>query len=136
MSDVAAPAPPRRRHWTIPRAALPPLAVLTLFALAALAAPFLAPLDPARQSLLARLRPPGTTIGQVTYWLGTDELGRDLLSRIIFGARASLAVALLSVTASGAFGIALGVLAGYLRGWTEVAIMRAVDIMLSIPAIL
>jgi peptide/nickel transport system permease protein len=136
MSDVAAPALPRRRHWTIPRSALAPLVVLTLFALAAIAAPLLAPLDPARQSLLARLRPPGTTVGAVTYWLGTDELGRDLLSRIIFGARASLAVALLSVTASGAFGVALGVLAGYLRGWTEVAIMRAVDIMLSIPAIL
>src|SRR5262245_53030169 len=107
MSDVAAPAPPRRVRWTIPRAALPPLIVLALFVFAALAAPWLAPLDPARQSLLARLRPPLTTVGQVTYWLGTDELGRDLLSRTIFGARASLAVALLSVTASGAFGVAL-----------------------------
>jgi peptide/nickel transport system permease protein len=136
MTDIAAPAPARKRQWTIPRAVVPPLAVLLLFTLAALAAPLIAPLDPARQSLLARLRPPGTTVGSVTYWLGTDELGRDLLSRIIFGARASLAVALLSVSASGAFGIALGVLAGYLRGWTEVAIMRAVDIMLSIPAIL
>jgi peptide/nickel transport system permease protein len=136
MSDIAAPAPPRRRHLAIPVAVLPALVVLLIFAVAALAAPLLAPLDPARQSLLARLRPPGTTVGQVTYWLGTDELGRDLLSRIIFGARASLAVALLSVTVSGTVGIALGVLAGYLRGWTEVLIMRAVDIMLSIPAIL
>jgi peptide/nickel transport system permease protein len=136
MSDIAAAASPRKRSWTIPRAAMPALVVLVIFAIAAIAAPLLAPLDPARQSLLARLRPPGTTVGQVTYWLGTDELGRDLLSRIIYGARASLAVALLSVSASGAFGIALGVLAGYLRGWTEVVIMRAVDIMLSIPAIL
>jgi peptide/nickel transport system permease protein len=136
MSDLAAPAPPRRLRVTMPATALVALAILLIFALAAVAAPFLAPLDPARQSLLARLRPPGTAVGPVIYWLGTDELGRDLLSRTIYGARASLAVALLSVSASGVVGIALGVLAGYLRGWTEVVIMRAVDIMLSIPAIL
>jgi len=136
MSEIAAPAPARPARWNIPRAAIPALVVLAIFAIAALAAPWIAPLDPARQSLLARLRPPGATAGGITYWLGTDELGRDLLSRILYGARASLAVALLSVTVSGAFGIALGVLAGYLRGWTEIVIMRAVDIMLSIPAIL
>ncbi|MBL8702234.1 MAG: ABC transporter permease [Alphaproteobacteria bacterium] len=111
-------------------------ALLVLFVLMALLAPWIAPLDPNKQSLLARLRPPGTVTGAGTYWLGTDELGRDLLSRTIHGARASLAVALLSVTVSGAVGIALGVLAGYLRGWVEIVIMRAVDIMLSIPAIL
>ena len=118
------------------RAVLPVAIILALFVVAAIAAPWIAPLDPARQSLLARLRAPGTTIGSVTYWFGTDELGRDLLSRVIYGARASLAVALLSVVVSGAVGTALGVIAGYFRGWTEVTIMRAVDIMLSIPAIL
>ena len=117
--------------------AVAPFAVLLVFfALMALLAPWIAPLDPNKQSLLARLRPPGTVTGAGTFWLGTDELGRDLLSRTIHGARASLAVALLSVTVSGAVGIALGVLAGYLRGWVEIVIMRAVDIMLSIPAIL
>ena len=114
-----------------------PFALLLLvFTLMALLAPVLAPLDPARQSLLARLRPPGSMAGGITFWLGTDELGRDLLSRVIHGARASLAVALLSVIVSGILGTALGVLAGYRRGWVEVAIMRAVDVMLSIPAIL
>jgi len=117
--------------------AVAPFALLLLvFGLVALLAPWIAPLDPNKQSLLARLRPPGATAGGATYWLGTDELGRDLLSRTLHGARASLAVALLSVTVSGALGTALGVLAGYLRGWVEVAIMRAVDVMLSIPAIL
>ena len=129
----------RPRRWLAQpgvRAVLPAALVLAGFVVVALAAPWLAPLDPARQSLLARLRRPGAAIGGVTYWLGTDELGRDLLSRIIYGARASLTVALLSVAASGTAGTALGVLAGYFRGWTEIAIMRAVDIMLSIPAIL
>ena len=117
--------------------AIAPFALLLLvFTLMALLAPVLAPLDPARQSLLARLRPPGSMAGGITFWLGTDELGRDLLSRVIHGARASLAVALLSVIVSGILGTALGVLAGYRRGWVEVAIMRAVDVMLSIPAIL
>ena len=117
--------------------AIAPFALLLLvFTLMALLAPVLAPLDPARQSLLARLRPPGSVAGGITFWLGTDELGRDLLSRVIHGARASLAVALLSVIVSGILGTALGVLAGYRRGWVEVAIMRAVDVMLSIPAIL
>jgi peptide/nickel transport system permease protein len=129
----------RSRGWLAQsgvRAVLPVVLVLAGFVIAALAAPWIAPVDPTRQSLLARLRPPGAIVGGVTYWLGTDELGRDLLSRIIFGARASLAVALLSVTASGAVGTLLGALAGYFRRWTEIAIMRAVDIMLSIPAIL
>jgi peptide/nickel transport system permease protein len=117
--------------------AIAPFALLLLvFTLMALRAPVLAPRDPARPALLARLRPPGSMAGGITFWLGTDELGRDLLSRVIHGARASLAVALLSVIVSGILGTALGVLAGYRRGWVEVAIMRAVDVMLSIPAIL
>jgi peptide/nickel transport system permease protein len=138
VGAMAASASWARRWLAQPgaRAILPVAFVLAGFVIAALLAPWLAPLDPARQSLLARLRPPGTTIGGVAYWLGTDELGRDLLSRIIYGARASLAVALLSVAVSGAAGTVLGVLAGYFRGWTEIGIMRAVDIMLSIPAIL
>ena len=127
-----------RRLLALPgaRTLLPFAALLVLFALAAILAPWIAPADPARQSLLARLRPPGTTVGPLTFWLGSDELGRDLLSRVLYGARASLIVALLSVTVSGAVGTLLGVLAGHFRGWTEIVVMRAVDMMLSIPAIL
>jgi peptide/nickel transport system permease protein len=117
-------------------AVLPFAIILALFVLTAIFAPLIAPADPARQSLLARLRPPNTTVGPITFLLGSDELGRDLLSRIIYGARASLAVAILSVAVSGVFGTLLGILAGWYRGWVEVLIMRAVDIMLSIPAIL
>lgn len=140
LEPAAMPARPSLlRGWLAApglRAILPVIVVLAAFVLAALVAPWLAPVDPAKQSLLARLRPPGAMVGGVTHWLGTDELGRDLLSRVIYGARASLAVAILSVTVSGTIGIALGVVAGYFRGWTEIVIMRAVDVMLSIPAIL
>ena len=86
---------------------LPPLAavageMLLVFIVMAVLAPWLSPFDPARQTLLARLKPPGfTTAAGAVYWLGTDEVGRDLLSRIIYGARISLLVAILSVTVSG-----------------------------------
>ncbi len=111
--------------------------LVVLFLLIALLAPFVSPADPTRQTLLLRLRPPGFAgaAGQI-YWLGTDDLGRDLLTRILYGARASIAVAVLSVAVSTLFGTLLGMLAAWFRGWTEVAIMRFVDIMLSIPAIL
>jgi peptide/nickel transport system permease protein len=112
-------------------------AILALIVIAAVLAPLVSPADPTRQSLLMRLRPPGftTSSGQV-FWFGTDDLGRDLLSRVIYGARASLAVALLSVTVSLVVGSLLGMLAAWFRGGVEIAIMRLVDIMLSIPAIL
>jgi peptide/nickel transport system permease protein len=113
-----------------------PAAVLLLLVLVAVAAPLLAPADPARQSLLTRLRPPGASVGGVTHWLGTDELGRDLLSRVLYGARVSLLVAFLSVCVSGGLGTMLGMLAGFHRGVVEGLIMRAVDMVLSIPPIL
>jgi peptide/nickel transport system permease protein len=112
------------------------LLLLAGFVLAAAGADLLSPYDPLRQSLLLRLRPPGFGTAAGTYWLGTDDLGRDLLSRILYGARASIAVALLSVSVSLVVGTLLGLLAGWFRGWTAVFIMRAVDTMLSIPAIL
>lgn len=121
-----------RRAW----GAVPFAIILLGFIAIALFAPLLAPVDPLRQSLLARLKPPGFVVGGVTLWFGSDELGRDLLSRVMYGTRISLLVALLSVCASGSVGTAIGLVAGYSRGWTELFIMRAVDIMMSIPAIL
>jgi peptide/nickel transport system permease protein len=82
------------------------------------------------------LKPPGTVSRSFHYWLGSDELGRDLLSRVIHGARISLIVAFASVILSGVVGTTLGMIAGYRRGWVEIAVMRVVDVFLSIPAIL
>lgn len=113
-----------------------PAFLLGALVVAAVFAPWLAPMDPDRQNLLARLKAPGFEARGAVYWLGSDELGRDVLSRVISGARVSISVAVLSVLLSGVVGVAVGMLAGYLRGWVETVLMRLVDIFLSIPAIL
>ena len=132
---MSAPVPslPRRRF---PLKRWWPIAILAVFVLTAICAPLLAPYDPNAQNLVGRLKPPGTVSRSFYYWLGSDELGRDLLSRIIYGTRVSLLVAVLSVLLSGAFGTALGLIAGYRRGWVETAVMRIADVFLSIPAVL
>ncbi len=122
--------------WAASRGARPFLALFAGFVVLALFAPVVAPHNPDAQNLLGRLRPPGTSLRGITYWLGSDTLGRDLLSRLIWGARVSLAVAVLSVALSGAVGTVLGMAAGVARGWTETVIMRAADIVLSVPAVL
>jgi len=111
------------------------LVLLCIF-LIAVFAPFVTSHDPNYQNLLARLKPPGYSTGSRFYLLGTDELGRDLLTRIVYGARISLLVAFLSVSISLTFGVLIGMVAGYFRGFLEVLIMRMADIFLSIPAIL
>jgi peptide/nickel transport system permease protein len=110
--------------------------VLTLIVLMAIFAPLIAPHDPNTQNLLGRLKPPGTVARNTLYLIGSDELGRDTLSRLIYGARVSLFVAVASVLLSGVFGSVIGMLAAFYRGWTETLIMRLVDIVLSVPAIL
>lgn len=134
MSVAAATSVPRRRgrglwRWW-------PVGIIALVVLVAIFAPWLAPYDPNQQNLLGRLKPPGTVSRSFHYWLGSDELGRDLLSRVIHGARISLIVAFASVILSGVVGTTLGMIAGYRRGWVEIAVMRVVDVFLSIPAIL
>ena len=133
----ATPAVARPERWRLPPGVAVAILLLAVIVLAAVMAPLIAPFDPARQTLLARLRPPGfTTAAGAVYWLGTDDLGRDLLSRIVFGAQISLLVACLSVTFSLLVGTALGMIAAWRRGAVETVIMRSVDTMLSIPAIL
>lgn len=110
--------------------------ILIVIVVLAILAPWISPADPTRQNLLARLKAPGFERGGVTYWLGTDDLGRDLLTRILYGAGVSLSVAVLSVIVSTLVGVSLGMLAGWFRGWVEIFIMRIVDIVMSIPAIL
>jgi peptide/nickel transport system permease protein len=111
--------------------------ILVVILAAAVLAPWIAPADPTRQVLSMRLKPPGTVApsGQI-YLFGTDDLGRDLLSRVLFGAQASLAVAILSVLVSTLVGVTLGMTAAWFRGFVEVIVMRLVDIILSIPAVL
>ncbi|MGF1526961.1 MAG: ABC transporter permease [Candidatus Competibacterales bacterium] len=110
--------------------------LLVVIVLAAIAAPWIAPFDPAQQNLLGRLKPPGTELRGAVHWLGTDELGRDLLSRILHGARISLLVAFAAVLLSLLVGGVLGMAAGLWRGWLEVLVMRLADVVLSLPAIL
>lgn len=125
-----------RRGRKVPLSVLIVALLLTVIVLLAIFAPWIAPLDPARQNLLARLKPPGFEARGITFWFGTDDLGRDLLSRTLYGAGVSLSVAALSVTVSTLIGVTLGMIAGWFRGAVETLIMRLVDIMMSIPAIL
>ena len=125
-------SPPRRIPWAF----LPFAAILVALVLMAVFAPLVAPLDPNAQNLLARLKAPGFQSRGIVYYLGSDELGRDVLSRVIYGAQVSLLVAFASVTLSGIVGSALGMIAAFYRGWVETIIMRLVEIVLSVPAIL
>jgi len=113
------------------------VAVLILLVVCAILAPVIVPVDPVLQTLSARLKPPAWMEGGVSsYLLGTDRLGRDVFSNIIYGLRISLLVATLSVAFSLVIGLSLGLIAGYARGFWESLIMRAVDIQLSLPLIL
>ncbi len=111
--------------------------IIVLLVLTAIFAPLVAPYDPADQSVIARLKPPAWLAGgSWEHVLGTDQLGRDILSRIIFGARTSLLVGALVVFFAGSFGVVLGLLAGFTGGRTEVLIMRTVDIQVAFPGLL
>ena len=113
------------------------ITVLLLMGSAALAAPRIAPWDPGRQMLTKRLRPPAWQArGLWEHPLGTDHLGRDILSRIVHGGRISLGVGLSAVTLSCLIGVSLGLLAGFYGGRADALIMRVVDVFLAIPYIL
>jgi peptide/nickel transport system permease protein len=103
----------------------------------ALLSPYVAPHDPIRERLIDRLLPPAwAEDGEWRYLLGTDHLGRDLVSRIIYGSRVSLVVGIAAVAIGGALGIALGVAAGFLGGQTDEVIMAVADMQLAFPTIL
>ena len=119
------------------KAALLGLLILIVIATAAVAAPLLAPVDPTIQEVTQRLKPPGwgTPEGRINL-LGTDHLGRDILSRLIYGARISLVIGLSAVALAGTLGTLLGLVAGYRGGRVDDLIMRATDTMLAMPFIL
>ena len=105
-----------------------------LVVLGALAAPWLAPHDPAAQSLRLRLRPPAwLPEGDPAHLLGTDALGRDMLSRILYGSRISLLVGILAVVIQACLGVTAGLLAGYYRGAVDNLVMRFADVQQAIP---
>jgi dipeptide transport system permease protein len=110
---------------------------LTLLVLAAVLAPWIAPHDPLAQDLfLGRLPPFWIEGSEPGYWLGTDSLGRDVLSRIIYGARVALLVALVAGTLTCLIGATLGLCAGFLRGWVDIVISRLIDIWMAFPPVL
>jgi peptide/nickel transport system permease protein len=123
----------RSRDWP----PLLPVFIVGLLAACALLAPIIAPHSPVDGTLVARLKPPLGLPGSTSdYPLGTDRLGRDILSRVLFGARISLTISLLGIVITGAFGSAVGMIAGFLNGWLDIILMRIVDISLSLPGIL
>ena len=112
------------------------IALLTLAVVVALFAPWLAPMDPGSQSLSHNLRPPLSVVDGRVFLLGTDHLGRDILSRLIFSGRVSLTVGFFSVLFSAAIGLAIGLVSGYYGGRVDFCLMRLVDLVLSFPFIL
>ena len=105
--------------------------ILTVLVLVALLAPLIAPQDPLAQNLYGRLQPPSAH-----HWLGTDDFGRDILSRIVYGARISLRSGLAAISLARAGGTLLGLIAGYRGGVADMLIMRLMDLMLAFPSIL
>lgn len=112
------------------------LCLIAIFVFVAIFAPFLAPYDPADNRWLSEVRPGAYPGPSAEHLLGIDTQGRDVLSRLIFGARQSLLIGVVSLIMGGSVGIALGFLAGAIGGWVDTIVMRIVDIMLSIPSLL
>jgi peptide/nickel transport system permease protein len=113
------------------RSAVAGLVVVAVLVLSAVFAPWLAPYDPYRVNLDNRLQPPGGA-----HLLGTDELGRDILSRLLYGARVSLWVGIVTVAGAAVIGVSGGLVAGYFGGYRDAVIMRVVDVFLAFPVIL
>lgn len=136
MSDAAAPSLESRpgRLWLAlsqNRLAWIGLALLALIVLVAVLAPWLAPYDPLEQNIVARLEPPSAE-----YWLGTDSYGRDVLSRLIYGARVSLFVGFAAIIVAMLVGTTIGVISGYVGGLFDQIVMGVLDVMLAFPTLL
>jgi peptide/nickel transport system permease protein len=142
-SRVSSPAPLRQsqapnsllqdalRRLKRDKLAIAGLVIIVLFVIAAVFAPLLAPYDPTAQKILLRRQPPSRL-----HWMGLDEVGRDIFSRLIYGARISLQIGLLSVTLAIVIGSMLGAIAGFVGGWLDDLIMRLMDILLAFPGLL
>ncbi|MBF9049822.1 ABC transporter permease subunit [Roseobacter sp. HKCCD9010] len=119
------------------RWALVGMLILLVVTFVAIFGPWLAPFDPNRQNIMMRLLEPGQPgAGDLTYWLGSDQLGRDVLSRLLYGARVSLLVGVAAIVVGGTLGTIAGLVSGYFGGWIDDVIMRLGDIQLAFPFIL
>jgi len=132
-TTLAVPAASGHRKSTLLRYLSHPSAVIgsvivLFFVLVAIFAPMIAPFDPNASNWLAIRQAPSAL-----HWFGTDDLGRDILSRVIFGARASLLVGIVSVVIAIVIGVPLGLISGYFGGWVDVVISRCTDALLSCP---
>lgn len=139
--DAAAEAPlaAGRGYWhgvgarlLSDKVAMAAAAVLLLILLAAIFAPFVAPADPYKGSMIRRLRP----FGFPGYPLGSDELGRDMLTRLIYGGRLSLLMGVMPVVIAFVIGSTIGIVAGYIGGWLNSALMRTIDVFFAFPSVL
>ncbi|GLK57704.1 peptide/nickel transport system permease protein [Methylopila capsulata] len=140
-SVVLEPAPtkPSRGYWgsVLQRLRRDPVAmvalgVILLIVLAAVFAPWIAPADPIKGSMIRRLKP----VGFPGYPLGSDELGRDMLSRLLWGGRLSLFLGITPVILAFGIGSAIGIVAGYLGGWINTVTMRTIDVFFAFPSVL
>src|SRR5512140_2019058 len=131
LEPVAAPIQRPRPAWRRSPLAAAGLILIAVLALLAVAAPLIAPADPLKQVLSTRLKPPSAA-----HWLGTDQLGRDVLSRMIYGARISLLIGTVVVGLAGSLGTFVGLVAGYSSGWLDEALMRLTDVFFAFPALI
>jgi dipeptide transport system permease protein len=140
LIGAAEPPHPLREFWgyfSANRGAVAGLAIVFLVLLMAAFAPVIAPFAPDLTDPAVFLKPPAWQAGgSHAHWLGTDAIGRDILSRLIFGARLSLSIGLAVVAVSVVIGTVLGLTAGYFRGVFEIAVMRLMDIILTLPSLL
>jgi peptide/nickel transport system permease protein len=120
------------RRFRRDRVAMAALGLILLIVLVAILAPYIAPADPYKGMALRRLRPPGTE----GYPLGTDELGRDMLTRLMYGARLSLFMGVTPVFLALVIGSAIGITAGYIGGWVNTVLMRIMDVFFAFPSVL
>lgn len=134
LADSEVPTAHRRRRWR--RLPFVSLAVIALIVAIAVAAPVVAPTDPNRQQLRSRLQPPLSGPGDALRVFGTDQLGRDVLSRVMWGARVSLFVSAVSVAVAGLLGFVIGAVTGFFGGAIDAVLMRLIDLQLAFPFIL
>ncbi|HET7884028.1 MAG TPA: ABC transporter permease, partial [Acetobacteraceae bacterium] len=133
---LTSPLPSRSSARRLGDLPLIPIIILAVIALVAIFADVLAPHNPEIGSLTARFKPPFWQAGgTLNHLLGTDQLGRDVLSRLIFGARVSMVVGFTAVIVAGVIGTVLGILAGYIGGWVDQVIMRLTDAWLALPGL-